>query len=541
MKSFGIAIRLWIMVGLATVALLVVGVVGLGSADSLSKAINTSNQQTIPSISTIDQAQTALLQIQVGMFTHLINILDARKDAIEKDINASQARLEQLLSTQEKRAITPEEKKLIQDDRAAVKAFLETVQPILALSRKNMEDAARHVVENDMLPASAKALQALQAHADFNAKKSAESANEAASNGQNGRVLSWAVILLGIVAVGGVGLLLTRKITTALHQLKATVEQIKQSMDFTLRIPVRSQDEIGMIATTLNTLLDTLQKSLKTLGEGIQRAAHAANSVARNADASASAAETQSDAASNMAAAMEQMTVSIGMVNDRAVEAQSFSQNSVDLAQRGGTVIQGTLNDIQDIASSVDTASEGIQQLGKEVEGISSVVSVIGEFADQTNLLALNAAIEAARAGEQGRGFAVVADEVRKLAERTANSTREISTMVDRVRSETTKAIESMQQTVQRVNNGVARAHDAGDAIHQIGDANRKAVEMVNEITHAIREQGSASTAIAQRVEQIAQMAEEASRAAGASASTAKELDALSTQMEATVSAYRLA
>ncbi|WP_018609804.1 methyl-accepting chemotaxis protein [Uliginosibacterium gangwonense] len=541
MKSFSISVRLWLMVGVATLALLVVGIVGLASAVSLDKAIVTSNQQTIPAINTIDGAQSALLQIQVGLFTHLINILDAKKDAIEKDINTQQARLEKLLATQEQRATNDAERKLISNDRAAVKAFLEVVPSILALSRKNMEDAARHVVENEMLPASNRALQALQAHADFNAQASQQAATAAASTASNGRALSWTVILLGIAAIGIVGFLLVRKIAQSLDSLKSTVEQINQHMDFTLRVPVRSQDEIGVIARTLNTLFDTLQASLVTLGSGIQRAADAASAVARSASSSAEAAESQSDAASTMAAAMEQMTVSIGMVNDRANEAQTLSQNSVDLAKKGGAVIQGTLNDIQDIATSVDSASQGIHKLGSEVEGISTVVSVIREVADQTNLLALNAAIEAARAGEQGRGFAVVADEVRKLAERTATSTREISAMVERVRSGTHTAMEGMQLAVQRVNDGVARAHDAGDAITQIGEANLKAVDMVIEITHAIREQGSASTSIAQRVEQIAQMAEEGSQAALASAEVANELDELSTHMRETVTAYRLA
>ncbi len=145
--------------------------------------------------------------------------------------------------------------------------------------------------------------------------------------------------------------------------------------------------------------------------------------------------------------------------------------------------------DINEIAGSVDQASTSIRELGTQSERISSVVAVIREVADQTNLLALNAAIEAARAGEQGRGFAVVADEVRKLAERTAMSTREISEMVESVRSGARAAVERMELAVVRVSAGVERAEGASTSIREIGAASRNAVGMVSEITDAIREQ----------------------------------------------------
>jgi len=160
--------------------------------------------------------------------------------------------------------------------------------------------------------------------------------------------------------------------------------------------------------------------------------------------------------------------------------------------------------------------------------------------ADQTNLLALNAAIEAARAGEQGRGFAVVADEVRKLAERTSASTSEIAGTVDAMRSNAGSAVASMHGVVSKVAHGVERAQAANDSIKQIGDGSRNAVAMVEEIASAIREQGSATNNIATQVERIAQMSEESSAAAGNSAQTAQELDGLAADMQRIVSSYRL-
>ena len=181
-----------------------------------------------------------------------------------------------------------------------------------------------------------------------------------------------------------------------------------------------------------------------------------------------------------------------------------------------------------------------IHGLDEHSQQISSIVAVIKEVAHQTNLLALNAAIEAARAGEQGRGFAVVADEVRKLAERTATSTTKISSTVESMRTSAGGAVVTMQGVVTTVEQGVSRAQEANAAIREIGEGSRSAVAMVEEITDAIREQGSATNSIANQVDKMAHMAEESSAAAGASAEAAKTLDRLAADMQRIVSHYKL-
>jgi len=254
----------------------------------------------------------------------------------------------------------------------------------------------------------------------------------------------------------------------------------------------------------------------------------------------ATASHHQSESASDMAATVEEMTVSINHVGDRAQEANRLSSESGQLAISGEKVISQTVSDIQDIAATVHEAAELIHGLERHSQEISNVVAVIREVADQTNLLALNAAIEAARAGEQGRGFAVVADEVRKLAERTAVSTQEISRTINTIRTGASNAVTSMQGVVSKVTKGVESAQEANEAIRQIGEGSRNAVGMVEEITSAIREQATATNNIAMQVERIAQMSEESSAAAGNSAETAQDLDRLATDMQRIVSTYRL-
>ena len=226
-----------------------------------------------------------------------------------------------------------------------------------------------------------------------------------------------------------------------------------------------------------------------------------------------------------MAASVEQMTVSISLVSERTGEAHQLSRTSGEMALSGNAVISQTVNDIKAIAAAVQQVSERLRELEGHSNGISSIVSVISELAEQTNLLALNAAIEAARAGEHGRGFAVVADEVRKLAERTASSTKEIGGMIEAIRSVSGAASLSVRHAVDLVQTGVGRADDASRTIVQIGEQSQAGVRMVEEIATSIREQSSASNDIARHIERIAEMAEESSAAARDSAESAQLLD----------------
>jgi methyl-accepting chemotaxis protein len=241
-----------------------------------------------------------------------------------------------------------------------------------------------------------------------------------------------------------------------------------------------------------------------------------------------------------MAATVEQVTVSINHVSESAREALEISRKSGDLSSQGGNIIHNAATEMKQIAETVRLTSSTIEDLGQQSNQISSVVQVIKDVADQTNLLALNAAIEAARAGEQGRGFAVVADEVRKLAERTTKATEEITHMIATIQNSAHAAVASMGEAVEQVGGGVALAEQAGDAINQIKEGAGQVITVVNDISSALVEQSSASNDIASHVERVAQMSEENSAAAGETASAANHLEQLSGTMRAAVSRFRI-
>jgi len=434
-----------------------------------------------------------------------------------------------------------EDKKLLAANTSNMKAYSDAiVNHLLPLSRKNDTEGMRVVIATELVPVATKTIKGFEDHVAYNRKNAEETSKAALANASQGQTTSLITILIALIVVGIMGFAVTKEIRFRMDRLRGVISQVNQSLDFTLRIPIKRMDELGSSADAFNKLVERLQGNLKSITTGAQSVASAANAMATTSNQVAAASHQQSEAASNMAATVEEMTVSINHVGDRAQEANRISSESGQLAISGEKVIGQTVSDIQGIALTVHEAAELIHGLEQHSQQISKVVSVIKEVADQTNLLALNAAIEAARAGEQGRGFAVVADEVRKLAERTGNSTKEIASTVDTMRTNASNAVICMQGVVSKVTDGVERAQEANRSIKQIGEGSRNAVAMVTEIANAIREQGSATNNIATQVERIAQMSEESSAAAGNSAQTAQDLDRLAMDMQRIVSTYRL-
>jgi methyl-accepting chemotaxis protein len=377
-------------------------------------------------------------------------------------------------------------------------------------------------------------------HFALNARNSADSAQQAKAIASRGFLLNICALIGAFVLVGAINLMTLNAIKRSLSAVQQAVKKIEGDHDFTTRAEVIGNDEIAEVSEELNRLLDKLQGNLKTIADGSHAVASSAGQLSGTSGEVARASQEQSEAASGMAATVEQLTVSINHVGDRAQDADQISRDSENLAVKGESVISQTVQDIQGVAVTVSEAAERIHGLEQHSQAISNVIAVIKDVADQTNLLALNAAIEAARAGEQGRGFAVVADEVRKLAERTAVSTTEISETISRMRSSASEAVATMEGAVGKVSKGVESAQLANEAIRAMGEGSRKNRERVDEITEAIREQAVAMNEIAVQVERIAQMSEECSAAAGSSADTSRELDRVAKELRQIVATYRL-
>ena len=541
MKNLTIAHRILMMIGVSVLSLLLVGFVGLFVANKGTESIRQINEGAQPRIQALGEVRQIFMESRINIYALFLNTDQMEMDSLEQRLGGSIGEIDMKLKNYEKLIAGDEDKKLLEADVANVKAFMDYFSnEIMPLLRDGENEKARDLLMSKLAPLGYNTLKGFNTHMEHNTKLSAESTSQAVAAAVKGRIVSIGAMALGFVAVGALGFFLLTNIRASLRQIQSMVNRIETDLDFTVRVNVKKHDEIGQTTSALNRLLDKLQDNLNSIAAGAQSVAAAANEMSSTSTHVATASTQQSEAASDMAATVEEMTVSINHVADRSLEANRISSESGRLASSGEEVIGHTVEDMNEIASTVNEAAALIQQLEANSQQISNVVAVIRDVADQTNLLALNAAIEAARAGEQGRGFAVVADEVRKLAERTSTSTKEISSTIDTMRTSASNAVDSMQGVVSRVALGVERAQEANTSIKQIGEGSRNAVHMVEEITEAIREQGTATNNIAMQVERIAQMSEESSAAAANSAQAAQDLDRLAGDMQRIVSAYRL-
>jgi len=344
--------------------------------------------------------------------------------------------------------------------------------------------------------------------------------------------------LIAAVLAISVAFLLSHSIAGRLRQVVEVARNVAQGR-LDSDIERAGRDEIGVLLDAFATMQERLREMIGQIRAGAVQLVEAAQNISSTSTQLSVSTQEQSQAASSMAATVEELTVSINHVADNANEAHGLSSDSGRQSAEGGAVIQETLASMQRIADTVQGAAAQIAELGQHSDQISSIVNVIKEIADQTNLLALNAAIEAARAGEQGRGFAVVADEVRLLAQRTANSTQEITEMIKKIQLGTRSAVSNMEIGVQQVSSGVEQASQAGDAIVTIRQASASVVGVVDQISLALREQTVASQDVARNVERIAQMSMENSEAVADTSRTAQGLQQLALSLEKQVASFR--
>jgi len=330
------------------------------------------------------------------------------------------------------------------------------------------------------------------------------------------------------------------------HFVVKPVDKIKKHLSevvnghMTGQVDISGRDEMGEVLCSVQSakiLLGSIIDQIISVSSHIDnRAKQLSETINEVADGS----QTQSDSASSMSSAVEEMTVSIDQIADNADEVRRISDNSSTLAHEGGIIVRQVVDDMFKTNQSVSNTAQTMQQLGSQSDRIQDVVKVIKEIADQTNLLALNAAIEAARAGEQGRGFAVVADEVRKLAEKTGRSTQEIAEMIEEIRSNTSAAITEMVATVELVKAGSAMAEKAGESIVEIDNGVSRVLRGVEDITASIQEQSLASRDISVNVEKVASMSDKNSASVNQVFGTVENLKALSRALKQSIQHFKI-
>jgi methyl-accepting chemotaxis protein len=350
------------------------------------------------------------------------------------------------------------------------------------------------------------------------------------------------------LAMGAAGLFIglavawfvSRNLAVSLRRVVVRMQELAQAQgDLGQRLPVASNDELGELSRHFNAFLDKLQEVVGRVASTADRLASASEELSASATQQSHGAQAQRDQTSQVSTAMQEMSQHVNQVSANSDRAAAAAAQAAATAKRGGRTVDDTLAKMREIAATVGQSARRVQDLGARSDQIGEIVGVIEDIAGQTNLLALNAAIEAARAGEQGRGFAVVADEVRKLAERTTQATKEIAQTIKTIQNDTRGAVTAMQAGTRQVEEGLATTAQAGEALAEIIRMAEQVGEMVAQIASATTQQANAAGDVNRNLDQIARISHEATAGYQQSARACHELSTLALDLQQLVTRFR--
>ncbi|MDX8380279.1 MAG: methyl-accepting chemotaxis protein [Gallionella sp.] len=432
-------------------------------------------------------------------------------------------------------------KKLLQELMNVHDAYVNTgLNPAMQAYKKGKYDVAADLLRKKISPLQDKVneLGHKIAGLEHDASKQAFNASLAIAHTSEMFLLLGGVLML-LVSVG-MGYSVIAGVTRAAGNMRSVMTKMVDQGDLTLRAHVYGRDEIGQAAVAFNGLIEGIASIIRQVNSGVITLSSTASNLSASSALISQGSQVQNEAAASTAAAVEEMTVSIKSVASNTEDVRLLAEQSLAKTRQGNQNVTAMIGEISSVQNAVQQIAGSVTEFVESTHAIAGMTQQVKDIADQTNLLALNAAIEAARAGEQGRGFAVVADEVRKLAEMSAKSAREIDNVTNSLNDKSTSVEETVQQGLRSLQATHEQVERVSDVLSEAGASVERSSLGVSDIAASVNEQSLASHEIAKNVETIAQMSEENYAALESSAQEVRRLEQLAQELQVTVDRFKV-
>jgi methyl-accepting chemotaxis protein len=533
MGELGLRTKLGIGFGTLLLIVMLLGALGYRSAlttESISRDVQLNS--TIKELSFA--VRLAIEKEKVGNRDALLNGDTTYLNAAKTEFQARMEALSPLLSSEEGR-------RLFADVERANATYCALGTEAVALHRSGKsKDAVNRFYRPDIQLARTNLNKGSSDLVDLYESLKAKAVDRQSASDSSTKSELMILICLGLLLGVATSFLIARSVVTGLSGMLALIQEIAANNLAAEDIRITSRDETGKAGDALNRMKHNLHGIIQSIAGTADHLVNASEEISSSATQQAQSAETQKDQAVQVATAMQEMSTTVNTVSDSCNKAADAAREAAETARAGGSIVDATLAKMRLIAGAVGASATKMEELGKSSDQIGRIISVIDDIADQTNLLALNAAIEAARAGEQGRGFAVVADEVRKLAERTTTATKEIAQMIKNIQDETKVAVSAMESGTQQVEEGVTSTAKAGDSLRAIIQMSEQVGGMITEIATAAAQQSSTTEQVNGNVEQISKLVKESAIGAQQSAAACQDLSSLALDLQTMVSKFKL-
>lgn len=537
LRQIKIGQRLFLGFGILALVMLAQGIFSIKKMSGMHQSTEAITQNWIPSLNAISDMNLSLMRYRVNAMRLVVDTAPAAVARSEANLLARKAETDKAFAIYRNLITEPEEKRLFDELESVEQQYIQGSLQVLAAMKTGNQAEALRIIEEDQNPLADRMTQALLGLGKVNRDGADASAKESEEIYELSKTMGIASILIALVITAILATSITRSITLPLGQA-VNATGIIAGGNLTQTIRFEGQDEPAQLLSSLALMQDNLRSTITQIGNSSVQLASAGEELSSVAEDSSRNLQRQNDEIQQAASAVTEMSAAVDEVARNAVSTAEASNESSRLAHEGRDKVGHTVSALKAMTDEFTRTSALIGGLAEQSQDIGKVLDVIRAIAEQTNLLALNAAIEAARAGEAGRGFAVVADEVRALAHRTQVSTQEIEQMISKVQGGTAAAVDSMKGSVEHAGKTLTVAEQAGAALEQIYQKAGQISERNLLIASASEEQAAVAREVDRNIINISDLSTQSAAGANQTSAATYELARLATDLNTLVSRF---